>query len=225
MTQSELDRRTLQEQALQSLRSRIINGDLLPGTRIVEADESARLGVSRGTLREALRQLEQQGLLIRDPRRVVYVRKLTSKEIIDVYGVRGALEVLAARSICEDADPELRLANSRALRQHAERLAEAQAVGSAVDEVAADLSFHEKLCELSGNTILLNQWRQMAALIRAMLTSGHRRLSAGWSHVPASIPEHHVQIVEALEAGDFERVSEILVTGFKRSSEFLASSS
>lgn len=216
-----VDRRTLQEQAHVALRERILAGDLPPGTRILEAEESARLGVSRGTLREALRQLEEQGLLVRDPRRVVSVRKLNAKEITDLYSVRGALEVLAVRLIC-DLPPAKRMHAVSELRAHAEQLAQATAVQSAGDQVAADLSFHDKLCLLSENTILLSQWRGLVALIRAMLTGEHRRLRSGWSRVPASIPDHHFRIVEALSSGAFDRVSAILAEGFRRSSESLA---
>lgn len=216
-----VDRRTLQEQAYAALRERILAGELPPGTRIIEADESARLGVSRGTLREAFRQLEEQGLLVRDPRRIVSVRKLNPKEIVDLYRVRGALEVLAARLICDLPPSKLRRSVSE-LHAHAELIAQATAAQNAGDEVTADLSFHEKLCILSENTILLTQWRGLAALIRAMITGEHQQLASAWSRASASIPDHHRKVVEALSNGEFSGVSAILLEGFTRSSQALA---
>jgi DNA-binding GntR family transcriptional regulator len=221
MTSALLDRRTLQERALLALRSRIINGELLPGARIIEAEESARLGVSRGTLREALRELEHLGLVVRDPRRVVTVRSLSRKEVVDLYAVRGALEVLAAQTICESSDSRRRHATAE-LRSCAEELASAEADGDAEKRIHADLGFHEKLCELSRNTILIAQWRQLAGLIRVMLTSGHQRLSMDWSRASETIPEHHAQLVTALDKGDLPLVSQILIDGFQRSSASLA---
>ena len=216
-----LDRRTLQERAFLALRSRIINGELVPGARIVEAEESARLGISRGTLREALRELEQLGLVVRDPRRVVTVRKLSRKEVVDLYAVRGALEVLAAQTICELSDSRRRHAAAE-LRACAEDLVTAEADGDAEKRIQADLGFHEKLCELSGNTILTAQWRQLAGVIRVMLTSGHQRLTSDWSRASETIPEHHMNAVAALERGDLPLGSRILLDGFRRSSASLA---
>jgi DNA-binding GntR family transcriptional regulator len=216
-----LDRRTLQERAFLALRSRIINGELLPGARIVEAEESARLGVSRGTLREALRELEQLGLVVRDPRRVVTVRKLSRKEVVELYAVRGALELLAAQTICELSDSRRRHATAE-LRACAEELVSAEADGDAEKRIHADLGFHEKLCELSQNTMLISQWRQLAGMIRVMLTSGHQRLSSDWSRASETIPEHHMKAVAALERADLPLVSQILLEGFRRSSASLA---
>lgn len=217
-----LDRRTLQEQVFVALRARIVQGELLPGSRIVEGEESARFGVSRATLREALRQLEEQGLVVRDPRRVAHVRKLNPDEIVHLYQVRGALEVLAAESIC--ALPQERRRRVIAeLRACAQRLSDAVSAGDAYEEVAADLDFHEKLCESSGNGILLDQWRQLAALIRAMLSGGHTQLSISWAKSRRNIPNHHEEIVDALEAHHVEKVAAILREGFKVSSHFLAS--
>lgn len=219
MTLAGLDRRTLQEQVFLALWTRIVQGQLQPGSRILESEESARFEVSRATLREALRQLEEQGLVVRDPRRIIYVRKLSADEIIHLYQVRGALEGLAAELICA-LPQQTRCRVIADLRTSAARLAEAD---GDYEEIAADLDFHEKLCEASGNSILLNQWHQLAALIRATLSGGHVRLSRSWEESGRNIPNHHAEIVDALEASHLDEVIAMLREGFRASTRFLVS--
>src|SRR5689334_5746246 len=99
-----LEKKSLREQALSALRTAITSGELEPGRHLVETELSEMLQISRGTLREALRQLEQEGLLSAGPRGRLSVRHLDEKEIRDIYAVRAALESLAARTLCELPD-------------------------------------------------------------------------------------------------------------------------
>lgn len=221
---SALNRSTLQEQVFEDVRARILDGSLASGERLLEEKESARLGVSRGTLREALRQLEEQGLVTRDPRRFIYVRKLSPKEIQDIYRVRGALEVLAVQIVCETRNLADRIALAKTLREFAARRALAEESGSAAERIGADLGFHETLCEFSNNQILLEQYRQLAALIRVMLSGESERLSAGWSSRPPSASQHHYHIADAIEHGDVAQGSKLILDGFKRSTAFLTGS-
>src|SRR6476620_3365951 len=95
-----LQKKSLREQALSALRTAITSGEHEPGRHLVETELSEMLQISRGTLREALRQLEQEGLLSAGPRGRLSVRHLDAKEIRDIYSVRAALESLAARTLC-----------------------------------------------------------------------------------------------------------------------------
>ena len=99
-----LEKKSLREQALAALRTAITSGELEPGRHLVETELSEMLQISRGTLREALRQLEQEGLLSAGARGRLSVRHLDAKEIRDIFSVRAALESLAARSLCELPD-------------------------------------------------------------------------------------------------------------------------
>ena len=99
-----LEKKSLREQALSALRTAITSGELEPGRHLVETELSDMLQISRGTLREALRQLEQEGLLSAGPRGRLSVRHLDSKEIRDIFAVRAALESLAVRTLCELPD-------------------------------------------------------------------------------------------------------------------------
>ena len=99
-----LAKTSLREQALDQLRNAVTSGEIKPGTRLVETELSAALGISRGTLREALRQLQQEGLVEAGDRGRLTVRTLTDAEILDMFAVRSALEGLAASIV--SARPE-----------------------------------------------------------------------------------------------------------------------
>jgi len=100
-----LTKTNLREQALASLRTAITSGQLAPETQMVETELSEQLQISRGTLREAMRQLQQEGLLVAASRGRLYVRRLGHKEIVDIFAVRASLEALAARLLRLPSNP------------------------------------------------------------------------------------------------------------------------
>ena len=99
-----LEKTSLREQALTALRRAITTGQIAAGTHLVETELSEALQISRGTLREAMRQLQQEGLISAGARGRLSVRHLDNKEIRDIFGVRCALESLAARELCVHPD-------------------------------------------------------------------------------------------------------------------------
>ena len=93
----------LRRQVLDELRQSIIAGRLNPGERLVERELIAIMGVSRTVIREALRQLESEGLVAIVPNKGPVVRALTVEEARDIYAIRAVLEGLAARLFTEQA--------------------------------------------------------------------------------------------------------------------------
>jgi DNA-binding GntR family transcriptional regulator len=93
----------LRQEVLEALRSSIVNGRLAPGARLIERELIAMTGVSRTLIREALRQLETEGLVHVVPNRGAIVRELTVDEARDLYAIRALLEGLAARMFVEKA--------------------------------------------------------------------------------------------------------------------------
>src|SRR5580704_15724302 len=93
----------LRRQVLDELRQSIIAGRLRPGARLVERELIAMMGVSRTVIREALRQLESEGLVAIVPNKGPIVRELTRDEARDLYSIRAVLEGLAARLFVENA--------------------------------------------------------------------------------------------------------------------------
>ena len=129
-------------------------GKLAPGTHLVETELSDALQISRGTLREAMRQLQQDGLISAGARGRLSVRHLDDKEIKDIFDVRAALESLAARELCELPD---RSAAAVALRRAVAEMQRWEA-SNLEDRIEADLMFHHTLCHLTGNDTLLHSW-------------------------------------------------------------------
>jgi DNA-binding GntR family transcriptional regulator len=87
----------LTEQISKVLTESILDGDLEPGTQLLEMDLQQELGVSRSPLREAFRDLERKGLVVILPRRGAFVKEITTRDVQENFPVRGNLEGLAAR--------------------------------------------------------------------------------------------------------------------------------
>ena len=188
-----LHKKSLREQALTALRAAITSGELEPGRHLVETELSEMLQISRGTLREALRQLEQEGLLSAGPRGRLSVRHLDAKEIRDIFAVRAALESLAARTLCELPD---RVQVTASLRAAIEAMA-AAAQGSLEVRIESDLEFHRTMCRLTGNETLLHSWESLEGSIRmSIMFAGQDKGVKNMS------VDRHYDIVAAIETGD-----------------------
>ena len=159
-----LHTQNLREQALVALREAIVMGSLSPGSHLAEVRLANDLGISRGTLREALRQLQQEGLAVTDGRGRLHVRSLDPRTIRDTFRVRAALESLAARTIAELPAP----AKNSALTalEKALEVMEAAEDESLHVRLEADVEFHRTLCRASGNEQLLKTWEQIAGVVR-----------------------------------------------------------
>ena len=178
----------LRQQVESAVRQAIVDGRFLPGQRITERELTDSLGVSRTLVREALRQLESEGLISVIPNRGAVVRELSAGEIEDLYAIRAVLEGLAARSFAGKADAE-------SLR----RLGEAQAAAvAAYNSNDAELAlqaknrFYEILVAGAGSSSL-----------SAMLATLHSRIrqwrTIGMTH-PQRSPQRSKEAVDGLKA-------------------------
>jgi DNA-binding GntR family transcriptional regulator len=187
-----LDRTSLRERAMGVLRSAVTSGEIAPGTRLVETELSAAMGISRGTLREALRQLEYEGLLEVGERGRLTVRTLTRTEVLDMFGVRAALEGLAASIVSARPDR----ADLVARLHHALDALDAVS-GSIGDMVEVDLAFHRLLCELTGNATLVRTWEALTGPIRmSIVFAGTDKALANMSAA------RHRPLVDAIATGE-----------------------
>ncbi len=138
---------TLWERVYQHLRAEILGGGLAPGTELSEVALAKELGVSRGPIREAMGRLAAEGLVNVRPRRGAVVRAPTLEELVDAYQVREVLESLAVRL----AVPRLTEEDLRELG----RLVDEMDMSAREDDLGrffeANVSFHERFCEMSGN--------------------------------------------------------------------------
>ena len=184
----------LREQALASLRTAITSGQLPPQAPMVETELSERLQISRGTLREAMRQLQQEGLITAGPRGRLYVRHLGPKEIGDIFAVRAALEATAAEALTQRTDRAEVIA---ALRGLLHTMSEARAEVDLEGRIEADLNFHRGLCRLSGNDTLLHTWESLEGSMRMSIMFAGRERAIRNMNVA-----RHKAIVDAIASGD-----------------------
>ena len=186
-----LDRSTLRERALEAVRAAILSGQYRPGDHLGEVELAGSLGVSRGTVREALRHLQQEGLVTAGHRGMLRVNTLSSAEVRELFQVRAALEGLAVREII--ASPR-REAAVRALRAALQQLTdEGDDFAARID---ADLAFHLELCRLAGNSMLVEVWQRLEGRMRVAILNG-----ASWQ-APMMARDRHAPIVDAIERGD-----------------------
>ena len=193
-----LQKTSLREQALSALRRAITTGQLTPGTHLVETELSEALQISRGTLREALRQLQQEGLISAGARGRLSVRHLDSKEIRDIFNVRAALESLAARELASLPD---RTEAAATLRRAVEDMGR-WAASNLEDRIEADLRFHRTMCQISGNETLVHQWTMLEGSIRMSI------MFAGVERAIKNMDvKRHLEIVDAIEFGDADKAA------------------
>lgn len=171
----------------------IERGELAAGDRLNENALAARLGVSRGPIREACRGLEQSGLVDVVVNRGVFIREVSSREAAELYEIRAKLYALAGRILA----PRITFEQLAALRAHVAEMERAVAARDLNIFYPANLRFHEALVAFSGNGRLAEE---CAAIHREMHLFRRRTLDMP-GRMGNSNAEHR-GIVDALEAGD-----------------------
>jgi DNA-binding GntR family transcriptional regulator len=186
-----LSRRSLVDGVRESLIDAILTGRLAPGDRVIEANVARDLGVSRGPVREAFRQLAEQGLLVLVPHRGAAVATLTERDAYEIYSLLVFTERLALRFIKR----RLSDAPRDGLRRALDAMQEAAARGDASAVARADLAFNDALYECAGHRRLQQLWTglkyQSFLLVWSYASRAYPSLTA--------IVEHHARIVNLLE--------------------------
>jgi GntR family transcriptional regulator of gluconate operon len=188
---------TLAERSAELIRERILAGDFASGDRLVEAKIAEQLGISRGPLREALKQLAAEGLVREEPRRGAFVATPTADDVQDVYDLRAAIESRAARLVIANGDP----AALEVLRRALDGIGAAAKAGDLQRLVRADYEFHETLCRVSGNRRLHEVFVRNASALRVLLRLEEERFYASFDEVL----NQHRDLLGAVEAGDAPR--------------------
>ena len=137
----------LRDVVFNTLRQAILTGEMEPGERLMEIQLANKLGVSRTPIREAIRKLELEGLVIMIPRKGAEVAHITVKDMRDVLEVRSALEELACKNVTPEHIEELKTAN---------RVFEAAIVSKDVVAIVnADVAFHNIIYSMTDNQRLI----------------------------------------------------------------------
>lgn len=181
-------RQKLADLAYDAIRDSITAGDFAMGERLVETRLASDLAMSRAPVREALRRLLEEGLVVERAHHGMFVRTFEGSEIVDLYNARLAIQAAALRLFVRRGAP------TAPLREQIARRRQAVQDGRFSDVVAADFALHEEVMRGSGNTVLYDLFRRISAqtLIAIALSDA----------AMAEYVDEHVPLVEALERGD-----------------------
>ena len=174
------------------LREAILTGAIAPGARLLQVELAERFGVSRIPLREALRTLQAEGLVVIEPNRGAVCRPLEPHDLADLYAVRQALEELAVRSAAERA-VDVRV-ETAALRDRALEATERRELAALI---GLDRDFHALLAEQSGNAHLAHALGRCWSLIMRGMHY-YFRLDV----YPKDVWAEHTAIARAVALGD-----------------------
>lgn len=141
----------LRDVVFNTLRQAILKGELAPGERLMEIQLAERLGVSRTPIREAIRKLELEGLVLMIPRKGAEVAKISEKSLRDVLEVRRSLEELAIELACQRMTEE----EVAALERTQEEFKAAVARGDAMKIAETDEAYHDVIYDGTGNDRLV----------------------------------------------------------------------
>jgi phosphonate utilization transcriptional regulator len=179
----------------QEIERRILQGELAPGAKLIEAELAAGLGVSRGPVREAFRMLEEAGLVRQEKNRGVFVRNIPLDEAVEIYDLRAMMDEAVGRQLAATISAD----QLKAVRAMVDAMEKAVKAGDADSYHLLNLDFHDKLVEFTGN-------RKLTTLYRRLINelSLFRRLNlADAKLLPISAGEHRA-IVKAIASGDPE---------------------
>lgn len=190
----------LRDVVFNTLRRAILKGELKPGERLMEIALAEKLGVSRTPIREAIRKLELEGLVIMIPRRGAQVANITEKDLNDVLEVRCCLEEMAIEKAC-----------SRMTDQELSELAEAEEAfqglleeGDLTKLAEADVEFHEIIYRAAENKRLLqvlNNLREQIYRYRVEYLKDEKTRKR--------LVEEHREMYEAIRSRDVEKAKKI----------------
>jgi DNA-binding GntR family transcriptional regulator len=179
----------------------IVKGRLRPGEKLVEGSWARTFGVSQASIREAINTLIKDGLVTKAQGRSARVVNLSADDVRQIYEMRGALEGLAARLAAEKRCDTTRVEQELSIMQ---RSAERNDVAGLLD---ANLSFHLGLCELSGNTYLVEQAYKLLmpffAFVRVRAIASGQSASLWAKDLPA-----YRRIIELVQEGESEIVEQ-----------------
>jgi DNA-binding GntR family transcriptional regulator len=175
------------------LRKSIVGSVLKPGDAIVESQLAERLGVSRGTIREAVRLLVGEGLLVKSPNAVARVAELPPEKAWEDYSMRLVLEAFAARLLAQRLQPE----QSRQLDLILKNMVEAAAASDRAAYSDWDFALHEAIIRFAGHETLAEAWRRLSTWIRLAFATQDYTADALMRNAA-----DHRRVIDAIASGD-----------------------
>ncbi len=191
----------LRDVVFQTLRKAIITGEFAPGERLMEINLANMLGVSRTPVREAIRKLELEGLVIMIPRKGAQVAKITEKNLRDVIEIRIVLEEFGASLACERITEEGR----QMLQNLHEKFVKAVETNDILQIAEKDEQFHDGIFHAANNdrlVTIINNLREQFYRYRFEYVKDISSRS--------SLITEHRELMDAIFAGDSARAKELM---------------
>jgi DNA-binding GntR family transcriptional regulator len=192
---------SLREKVTNDLREAILNGSLKPGHRIKEMDVAEQMGVSRGPVREAIRHLEREGLLLSQPYKETVVADLGGEEVREVLlPIRYHLEWFVVRKYLEAIDD----AKLEELQDIVDRMAAASAAGQRQNVVDLDIAFHQALLDMATERTVVLTWKSILHQIQLNFIKNIAHLELD------GVTEKHVRLLELFRGKNLEAIRQEL---------------
>lgn len=189
-------KRTLAEDVTERLREAILHGYFVPGQPLSEEQLARSLAVSRGPIRDALQQLEREGLVLTGANGRATTARLSRRDLDQVYSLRLALERLAVAEAMRNAEP----ADFEAMAEVVQQMEEAVARGLTAQEAAdLDISFHDLIYRAARHERLYDAWSNLKSQVYVFLLS---RNLADADYKGQLTIQGHAQLLEALQGRD-----------------------
>lgn len=204
--------RPLREIVYEQLKRQILIGQITPGTRMMEVELAEEMGVSRTPIREAIRKLEKEGLVVIEPRRGAYASDISVKDMVDTLEVREDLEGLAASMAAGRITPE----EAEELMEITKGYSDAINAGDMEKIIHFDEAFHRRIVALSGNKTLIQlseTVQELALRFRYLYYDDFSRYE--------NMPIEHKNIIDALASGDCEAARTAADTHVKKLKQFV----
>jgi DNA-binding GntR family transcriptional regulator len=192
----------ISDEVFAQLRRAILDGTLPSGTRLVESQIAIEMGVSRAPVREALRRLQQEDLVVNSSRRGQYVKTIGPLDIQQMVAVRGALEETAIRAIIDDGDPD---AVAAELEELVAAMADAAKRGDLAQVGHLEYRFHEVICQRASNPYLAKAFEAISVQIRLGLLVANRAYAD-----PANIAVEHTPLVAVIRSRKLSSVRDVV---------------
>jgi len=208
------DYKPLRDIVFQSLREAIINGNLKPGERVMEVQLAEKLGVSRTPVREAIRKLELEGLLIMIPRKGAYVADVSLKDIIEVLEIRASLEGLAAALAAEKAtDEEIQL-----MKVKSHEFSECVKKEDVKGMIQKDSEFHDIILSSAKN-------KRLNTIIEGLREQVQRFRVVYFTEINKSeyVSQEHLRVFEAIADRDSEKARKYAQQHIENLTEYIKS--
>jgi DNA-binding GntR family transcriptional regulator len=196
--------KSLSVEVAQRLQEAINQGHLAPGARLVEREIAQQLGISRMPVREAIQQLVEQGLAIKEHRHAAFVHPYSAQELEEIYSVRAVLEQLVMERVMDRWTPSAK----RQLEQIADAMTGPAEVGDFHRLYELDNQFHEAIWRMAQHSILLEVVSSLRGRINRFLIEAAKSLSKADA---LSYRAQHYDLIVEIDSGNLERAQKAII--------------